>query len=75
MRARAATLAGTALGDLYTCLADARELARDEEAHLVGLAARIDEAPLVRVPVQAFEVTDLEALSALGDVMFADPTV
>ncbi len=75
VRARAETLRGTALGDLYTCLADARELARDEEAHLAGLVARIDEAPLVRVPVQPFEVTDLEALEALGDVVFADPAV
>jgi anion-transporting ArsA/GET3 family ATPase len=73
VRARAASLAGTALGDLYTCLADARELARDEEAHLVGLTNQLGDAPLVRVPVQPFEVTDLESLHTLGDVMFAAP--
>lgn len=72
VRARAGSLAGTDLGDLYTCLADARELARDEEAHLTGLAARLGDAPLVRVPVQPFEVTDLPSLAALGDVLFAD---
>ncbi len=72
VRARAASLSGTALGDLYTCLADARELARDEEAHLVGLASRIGDAPLVRVPVQPYEVTDLDALEGLGRVVFAD---
>lgn len=71
-RARARSLAGTALGDHYTCLADARALARDEESHLVGLATRIDDAPLVRVPVQPFEVTDLAALEALGEVVFAE---
>jgi anion-transporting ArsA/GET3 family ATPase len=71
VRARATSLAGTELGDLYTCLADARELARDEEDHLAGLAAQIGDAPLVRVPVQPFEVTDLRSLDALGDVMFA----
>ncbi len=68
-RARATSLAGTAIGDLYTCLADARELARDEEAHLMGLAAQIGDAPVVRVPVQPFEVTDLRSLGALGDVL------
>jgi anion-transporting ArsA/GET3 family ATPase len=72
LRARAASLSGTALGDLYTCLADARELARDEESHLTGLASRLNRAPLVRVPVQPFEVTDLTSLDALGDVLFAE---
>ena len=66
------SLQGTELGDLYTSLADARELARDEEEHLVGLATRLHGAPVVRVPVQPFEVTDLASLDALGAVMFAD---
>ena len=74
IRARAESLAGTELGDLYTCLADARELARDEESHLGGLAARIGDAPMVRVPVQPFEVTDLPSLDALGRLLLsADP--
>lgn len=71
VRSAAAALAGTDLGDLYTCLADARELARDEEQHLEGLATSIGDAPLVRVPVQPFEVSDLTSLTALGEVLFA----
>jgi len=74
VRARAESLEGTELGDLYTSLADARELARDEERHLVGLATRLHGAPVVRVPVQPFEVTDLASLGALGDVMFSTNT-
>lgn len=70
-RARAETLAGTALGDHYTCLADARQLARGEALHLAGLAERVSPAPVVRVPVQPFEVTDLASLTHLADVVFA----
>lgn len=70
-RARAETLAGTALGDHYTCLADARQLARGEALHLAGLADRVSPAPVVRVPIQPFEVTDLTSLSHLADVVFA----
>ena len=69
-RERARTLAGTALGDLYTCLADARQLARGEEEHLAGLADRVAPAPVVRVPVQPFEVSDLGSLAALARLMF-----
>lgn len=75
VRARAEALAGSDIGDLYTCLADARELARDEERHLEGLAAELGDAPLVRVPVQPFEVSDLASLTALGEVLFAPPPV
>jgi len=69
-RERARTLAGTTLGDLYTCLADARQLGRAEEQHLAGLAERVAPAPVVRVPIQPREVTDLSALGELGDVIF-----
>jgi len=71
VRARAATLAGTDLGDLYTCLADARQLAAAEELHLSGLAERVAPAPVVRVPIQPVEVTDLSALGRLADLLFA----
>ncbi|MBU6215008.1 MAG: AAA family ATPase [Acidobacteria bacterium] len=71
VRARAATLAGTDLGDLYTCLADARQLAAAEEVHLSGLAERVAPAPVVRVPIQPVEVTDLSALGRLADLLFA----
>lgn len=70
IRARAASLAGTALADHYTALADARQLAEGEEAHLSGLTERVAPAPVVRVPVQPVEVTDLEHLDTLGDIMF-----
>lgn len=70
-RQRAGTLAGTALGDHYTCLADARQMARGEALHLAGLAERVAPAPVVRVPVQPFEVTDLRSLELLGGVVFA----
>jgi anion-transporting ArsA/GET3 family ATPase len=70
VRERARTLAGTPLGDLYTCLADARQLGRAEEQHLAGLAERVAPAPVVRVPIQPREVTDLSALGELGDVIF-----
>lgn len=72
LRARAESLAGTALADHYRCLADARDLARGEDAHLRGLAERVRPAPVVKVPVLPFEVTDLDSLAALAEVMFAD---
>ncbi len=70
LRERARALDGTALADHYTCLADARTLAQGEEENLSGLAARIEPAPVVRVPVLPFEVSDLESLAALGEVLF-----
>jgi anion-transporting ArsA/GET3 family ATPase len=72
-RERAHTLEGTALGDLYTCLADARQLARGESEALAGLTEGVGDAPVVRVEVQPFEVTDLDALHALGRILFAAP--
>jgi anion-transporting ArsA/GET3 family ATPase len=72
-RARAQTLAGTDLGDQYTCLADARQLARGEAENLVGLTDRVAPAPVVRVDVQPFEVTDLDALHRLGTLLLGPP--
>jgi len=68
-RERAHTLAGTAIGDHYTCLADARQLARGEAENLVGLTDGVAPAPVVRVEIQPFEVTDLEALEVLGELI------
>jgi len=70
LRERAASLAGTALADHFTCLADARSLALGESANLEGITAKVDPAPVVKVPVLPFEVSDLESLQALGEVMF-----
>jgi anion-transporting ArsA/GET3 family ATPase len=72
-RARAETLAGTDLGDQYTCLADSRQLARGEAENLVGLTERVAPAPVVRLPVQPFEVTDLHALHRLGALLLGTP--
>ncbi len=69
---RARTLAGSELGDLYRCLADARHLARGEQEHLRGLAAEVAPAPVVGVPIQPFEVSDMDTLTRLGEVLF-DP--
>lgn len=72
VRARADTLDGTALGDHYRCLADSLHLAIGEEEHLSGLADQVAPAPVVKVPVQPFEVSDLASLQALARVVFAD---
>ena len=71
-RERAHTLEGTDIGGLYTALADARQLARGEEEHLGGLAEQVSPAPVVRVPVQPFEVNDLEGLATLGSLIVGD---
>mgnify|MGYP001233324119 CR=1 FL=1 len=70
--ARADTLDGTALGDHYRCLADSLHLAQGEAEHLSGLAERVAPAPVVKVPIQPFEVSDLRSLEALAAVVFAD---
>ncbi len=70
LRARAEHLDPTELADHYRALADARQLARGEEHHLGDITDQVAPAPVVRVPVQPFEVTDLASLDALGDVMF-----
>ena len=67
----AARLEGTALGDQYRCLADARHLALGEQKHLVGLAAELAPAPVVQVAVQSFEVSNMATLQMLGEAMFA----
>lgn len=72
LRERARSLSATALADHYTCLADARALARGEEENLRGLASSVEPAPVVRVPVLPFEVSDLDSLAALGSVLFEE---
>jgi anion-transporting ArsA/GET3 family ATPase len=65
-RARAETLAGTPLGDLYANLADFRTIADGEEAHLAGLTAQVAPAPVVRVPFLAEDVHDLTSLAEVA---------
>ena len=62
--------AGTPLGEQYQCLAEAQHLARGEQKHLLGLAQELAPAPLVQVPVQAFEVSNMATLQLLGQAMF-----
>lgn len=71
-RARAATLRGTPLADHYTALADAMAVAEGEESNLLGLTDQVAPAPVVRVPVLPFEVTDIEGLGHIGRLLLAD---
>ncbi len=70
LRTRAEELAGTALADHYTALADSRVLAEGEHDHLTGLRSRVAPAPVAELAVQPFEVTDLTSLSRLADLLF-----
>jgi anion-transporting ArsA/GET3 family ATPase len=69
-QARAETLAGTALGGLYENLADFRTMAEGEEAHLVGLSAAVDPAPVLRVPFLADDVHDVDTLEQVAGHLF-----
>ena len=62
--------AGTPLGEQYQCLAEAQHLARGEQKHLLGLAQELAPAPVVQVPIQAFEVSNMATLQMLGQAMF-----
>ena len=62
--------AGTPLAEQYQCLAEAQHLARGEQKHLLGLAQELAPAPVVQVPVQAFEVSNMATLQMLGQAMF-----
>ena len=73
-RRRAETLAGTPIGDLYTCLADLRQIAHSEEGHLVELTEWVDPAPVCRVPFLPFEVADMGSLTEFGDALFGRRT-
>jgi anion-transporting ArsA/GET3 family ATPase len=69
-RARAHTLAGTAIGDHYRCLADLREISHTESDHLGELTDHVRDAPVCRVPLLPFEVHDLDSLTSFGDELF-----
>lgn len=63
---RAAHFAGTALGHLYANLAELDALAAVEEGHLAALAERVAPAPVVRVPLLAGDVHDLDGLALVA---------
>jgi anion-transporting ArsA/GET3 family ATPase len=68
---RARALAGTPLGSLYENLAEFRLVARREDEHLRGLAARVAPAPVVKVPFLASDVHDLAGLREVGEYLFS----
>jgi anion-transporting ArsA/GET3 family ATPase len=65
-RERAATLAGTPLGDHYANLADFQLIAGREEDHLADLVGRVGDAAVVRVPFLRSDVHDLQGLEELA---------
>jgi anion-transporting ArsA/GET3 family ATPase len=71
--ARAATLHDTPLAPFYANLADFRAVADREEEHLADLAAKVAPAPVVRVPMLAGDVHDLDGLAEIGALLFASP--
>jgi anion-transporting ArsA/GET3 family ATPase len=69
-RARATTLAGTALGDLYTNLADFEQVALLEEHHVDLLARQTPDATIVRVPLLSSDVHDLDGMARVAAHLF-----
>ncbi len=68
-RQRAETLGGTAIGSHFRALADALAMADGEDENLRGLTGQIAPAPVVRVPVLPVEVTDMDGLAILGQLL------
>ena len=66
------TFDGTDLGGLFANLADFGLVARREEEHLVDLAARVEPAPVVRVPFLRSDVHDVAGLEELAAHMVPD---
>ena len=70
LRMRAATHAGTDLGELYANLAEFATVAASEDDHLHGLSARVAPAPVVKVPFLDTDVHDLEGLGRIARHLF-----
>jgi anion-transporting ArsA/GET3 family ATPase len=68
-RARAETLAGTDLGDLYANLADLQTVATREREHLAGLE-RVAAAPVAWVPFLGGDVHDLAGLDEVAGHLY-----
>ena len=73
LRLRSESLEGTALGSLYANLADFRQVAESEEAHVEVLAREVAPAPVVRVPILDDDVHDLEGLRRVGAHLVGPP--
>jgi anion-transporting ArsA/GET3 family ATPase len=80
LRARAAELrgvgdadgAGARLATLYDNLADFRDIANGERAHVEGLRERIGHATIAFVPFLAHDVHDFDALLEVARLLFGD---
>ncbi len=69
-RGEAAKFDDSALGALWTNLADFRQVAERERATLAGLAEQVAPAPLVTVPFLRTDVHDLDGLAEVGAFLF-----
>jgi len=67
---RARRFEGTDLGGLYANLADFQQVAANEENHLAGLAAKVEPAPVIRIPFLQTDVHDLDGLGEIGRHLF-----
>jgi anion-transporting ArsA/GET3 family ATPase len=67
---RAATLAGTPLGGLYSNLADFQAVASREQAHLAGLTDAVAPAPVVWVPFLRSDVHDIAGMDEVAKYVF-----
>jgi anion-transporting ArsA/GET3 family ATPase len=69
--ARADELAGTPIGPHLHNLAEMQAVAEREEHHLADLAAEVAPAPVIRVPLLATDVHDLDGLGQVADHLLA----
>lgn len=69
--ARAASLAGSAIGGHYRNLAEMQAVADREEHHLAELAVAVAPAPVIRVPLLSTDVHDLDTLGLVADHLLA----
>ncbi|MCD9625398.1 ArsA family ATPase [Rhabdothermincola salaria] len=72
LRMRAATHAGSDLGELYANLAEFATVAASEDGHLHGLSTRVAPAPVVKVPFLDTDVHDLEGLARIARHLFPE---
>lgn len=68
--ARAAELGDTPLGHLFGCLAHLNAIAESDLAQLGGLSEDTATAPVITVPLQPYEVHDLDTLTALAEHVY-----
>lgn len=67
---QAALLQGTALGSLWSNLAELTRVAVSEREQLVDLTAEVTPAPVQLVPFLGSDVHDLDGLAEIGEYLF-----